>query len=193
MSYVKVKRYTITPPYSLSQSSVQAYLSLSDCLFVTPAALQCENGLVYDPCGPACSPACPGVQQSPHSQCSALSCVEGCFCPAGMVLHGRSFLQTNSQPLRAMSCIFMFLWEYFSYLIHGFSDSPQHLVCFFIHALLLYRRLNPSSIRTAERSLFSFLQGTVVSFPLSVHVSGRAPFFHLELSSLDTARTGEAA
>lgn len=45
---------------------------------------------------------------------------------------------------------------------------------------------------TSELSLFTFPQGTVVSFPLSVHVSGRAPFFHLELSSLDTARTGEA-
>lgn len=32
-----------------------------------------------------------------------------------------------------------------------------------------------------------------MSFALSVHVSGRAPFFHPELSSLDTARTGEAA
>uniref|UniRef100_A0A3P8RX36 SCO-spondin n=1 Tax=Amphiprion percula TaxID=161767 RepID=A0A3P8RX36_AMPPE len=50
--------------------------------------LQCENGLVYDPCGPACSPSCPSVQQSPHSQCGALSCVEGCFCPAGTVQHG---------------------------------------------------------------------------------------------------------
>ncbi|XP_029005418.1 SCO-spondin [Betta splendens] len=52
--------------------------------------LQCENGLVYDPCGPACSPSCPSVQQSPHSQCGTLSCVEGCFCPAGTVQHGDS-------------------------------------------------------------------------------------------------------
>uniref|UniRef100_A0A8D3EE01 SCO-spondin n=1 Tax=Scophthalmus maximus TaxID=52904 RepID=A0A8D3EE01_SCOMX len=52
--------------------------------------LQCENGLVYNPCGPACSTSCPSVQQSPHSQCDALSCVEGCFCPAGTVRHGDS-------------------------------------------------------------------------------------------------------
>lgn len=79
------------------------------CLSVTfcfPAALQCENGLVYDPCGPACSPSCPSVQQSPHSQCGALSCVEGCFCPAGMVLHGKSDLQTNPEPSRVMSTYF---------------------------------------------------------------------------------------
>lgn len=53
------------------------------------SALQCENGLVYNPCGPACSTSCPSVQQSPHSQCDALSCVEGCFCPAGTVRHGK--------------------------------------------------------------------------------------------------------
>uniref|UniRef100_A0A8C9YIB5 SCO-spondin n=1 Tax=Sander lucioperca TaxID=283035 RepID=A0A8C9YIB5_SANLU len=49
--------------------------------------LQCENGMVYDPCGPACAPSCPSVQQSPHTQCGALSCVEGCFCPASTVRH----------------------------------------------------------------------------------------------------------
>uniref|UniRef100_A0A8C9YCU5 SCO-spondin n=1 Tax=Sander lucioperca TaxID=283035 RepID=A0A8C9YCU5_SANLU len=52
--------------------------------------LQCENGMVYDPCGPACAPSCPSVQQSPHTQCGALSCVEGCFCPASTVRHGNS-------------------------------------------------------------------------------------------------------
>uniref|UniRef100_A0AAY5L1M4 SCO-spondin n=1 Tax=Esox lucius TaxID=8010 RepID=A0AAY5L1M4_ESOLU len=50
--------------------------------------MQCENGLVYEACGPACSPTCPSVAQSPDSKCGALSCVEGCFCPTGTVLHG---------------------------------------------------------------------------------------------------------
>ncbi|XP_072234960.1 SCO-spondin [Leuresthes tenuis] len=50
--------------------------------------LQCEKGLIYEPCGPACSPSCPSVQHSPYSQCGVLSCVEGCFCPAGTVKHG---------------------------------------------------------------------------------------------------------
>lgn len=57
-----------------------------------PAALQCENGLVYDPCGPACSTSCPSIQHSPQSQCSTLSCVEGCFCPAGTVWLGKNQL-----------------------------------------------------------------------------------------------------
>ncbi|KAM9839429.1 LOW QUALITY PROTEIN: SCO-spondin [Aulostomus maculatus] len=60
--------------------------------------LQCENRLVYDPCGPACSPSCPSVQQSPHSQCDTLSCVEGCFCPAGTVRHGDSCVVAAQCP-----------------------------------------------------------------------------------------------
>uniref|UniRef100_A0A3B4TCW3 SCO-spondin n=1 Tax=Seriola dumerili TaxID=41447 RepID=A0A3B4TCW3_SERDU len=60
--------------------------------------LQCENGLVYDPCGPACSLSCPSVQQSPHSQCGVLSCVEGCFCPAGTVQHGDSCIAPTECP-----------------------------------------------------------------------------------------------
>ncbi|RXN17958.1 SCO-spondin [Labeo rohita] len=50
--------------------------------------LQCENGLVYEACGPACSPACPGTPSVSDPLCSALSCVEGCFCPQGTVRHG---------------------------------------------------------------------------------------------------------
>lgn len=53
------------------------------------SALQCDNGLVYNPCGPACSPSCPSVQQRTQSQCDVFSCVEGCFCPVGTVLLGK--------------------------------------------------------------------------------------------------------
>uniref|UniRef100_A0A3Q3NA32 SCO-spondin n=1 Tax=Mastacembelus armatus TaxID=205130 RepID=A0A3Q3NA32_9TELE len=60
--------------------------------------LQCENGLVYSPCGPACSALCPSVLQSPHSQCGILSCVEGCFCPAGTVQHGDSCIVPTECP-----------------------------------------------------------------------------------------------
>ncbi|XP_071400243.1 SCO-spondin-like, partial [Centroberyx affinis] len=61
--------------------------------------LQCENGLVYEACGPACSPSCPSAeQQSPDSQCGALSCVEGCFCPAGTVRHGDSCVAPSQCP-----------------------------------------------------------------------------------------------
>ncbi|TWW70528.1 SCO-spondin Precursor [Takifugu flavidus] len=60
--------------------------------------LQCENGLVYDPCGPACSPSCPHLQQGPQSQCGAFSCVEGCFCPPGMVLNGERCVDPPQCP-----------------------------------------------------------------------------------------------
>uniref|UniRef100_A0A8C7WLU6 SCO-spondin n=1 Tax=Oryzias sinensis TaxID=183150 RepID=A0A8C7WLU6_9TELE len=50
--------------------------------------LQCEKGMIYEPCGPACSQSCPSVQQRSYSRCEVLSCVEGCFCPAGTIRHG---------------------------------------------------------------------------------------------------------
>lgn len=58
--------------------------------FCFSSALQCEKGLVYNPCGPTCSPSCPYVQQDSYSLCSAFSCVEGCFCPPRMVLNGKT-------------------------------------------------------------------------------------------------------
>ncbi|KAF3703311.1 SCO-spondin Precursor [Channa argus] len=60
--------------------------------------LQCEDGLVYSSCGPACSSLCPTVQQSSHSQCSTLPCVEGCFCPAGTVQHGDNCIAPTECP-----------------------------------------------------------------------------------------------
>ncbi|KPP59383.1 SCO-spondin-like, partial [Scleropages formosus] len=50
--------------------------------------LQCENGQVYQACGQACVPTCPSYARSPESPCSALSCVEGCFCAPGTVWNG---------------------------------------------------------------------------------------------------------
>uniref|UniRef100_A0AAV2L5H3 SCO-spondin n=1 Tax=Knipowitschia caucasica TaxID=637954 RepID=A0AAV2L5H3_KNICA len=60
--------------------------------------LQCENGLVYEPCGPACTPSCPSAPHHHLSQCSVLSCVEGCFCPKGTVRHGDSCLSPAECP-----------------------------------------------------------------------------------------------
>ncbi|XP_013879264.1 SCO-spondin isoform X2 [Austrofundulus limnaeus] len=60
--------------------------------------LQCDKGLVYNPCGPACSLFCPSVQQSSYSRCGVLSCVEGCFCPAGTVRHGDSCIMPTQCP-----------------------------------------------------------------------------------------------
>lgn len=55
-------------------------------------ALQCDDGLVYEACGSACSEVCPGTSPSVDSHCSALSCVEGCFCPQGTVHHGQDII-----------------------------------------------------------------------------------------------------
>ncbi|MED6279053.1 hypothetical protein CHARACLAT_030561, partial [Characodon lateralis] len=60
--------------------------------------LQCDKGLVYDPCGPTCTLSCPSVQQSPYSHCGVLSCVEGCFCPAGTVRQGDSCIVSTQCP-----------------------------------------------------------------------------------------------
>jgi len=38
--------------------------------------------MVYQQCGPACPPTC----DSDDVQCPSTDCVEGCFCPTGMVL-----------------------------------------------------------------------------------------------------------
>ncbi|KAI4898140.1 hypothetical protein NFI96_015403, partial [Prochilodus magdalenae] len=60
--------------------------------------LQCEDGLVYEACGPACSAVCPGSDPSLDSHCSTLSCVEGCFCPHGTVRNGDSCIAPAACP-----------------------------------------------------------------------------------------------
>ncbi|KAJ8374864.1 hypothetical protein SKAU_G00054440 [Synaphobranchus kaupii] len=60
--------------------------------------LQCENGLVYEACGPACIPSCSSSTQSSDSDCSALSCVEGCFCNPGAVWNGDSCIAPSLCP-----------------------------------------------------------------------------------------------
>nr|XP_023660300.1 SCO-spondin [Paramormyrops kingsleyae] len=60
--------------------------------------LQCENGLVYKSCGPACKLMCPSSIHNPDSPCSALSCVEGCFCESGTVWHGDGCITPLSCP-----------------------------------------------------------------------------------------------
>uniref|UniRef100_A0A8B9LLU8 SCO-spondin n=1 Tax=Astyanax mexicanus TaxID=7994 RepID=A0A8B9LLU8_ASTMX len=60
--------------------------------------LQCEDGLVYEPCGSTCSAVCPSSTPSVHSHCSPLSCVEGCFCPHGTVRHGDGCITPSECP-----------------------------------------------------------------------------------------------
>uniref|UniRef100_A0A8C7QRY5 SCO-spondin n=1 Tax=Oncorhynchus mykiss TaxID=8022 RepID=A0A8C7QRY5_ONCMY len=68
--------------------------------------LQCENGLVYEACGPACSPTCPSEAQSPDSQCGAFSCVEGCFCPAGTLHHSEGCVAPALCPCEWAASVF---------------------------------------------------------------------------------------
>ncbi|KAK4825681.1 hypothetical protein QYF61_001504 [Mycteria americana] len=53
--------------------------------------LQCDRGLEYSACGPPCPPTCRGLGREPPESCRALSCLEGCFCPPGRVLHGEAW------------------------------------------------------------------------------------------------------
>ena len=48
----------------------------------------CEYGSVYMPCGPACEQTCHNIGDDPEPYCENMHCVEGCFCPPGMVKEG---------------------------------------------------------------------------------------------------------
>ncbi|XP_053571495.1 SCO-spondin-like [Bombina bombina] len=60
--------------------------------------MQCDNGLVYEACGAACQRTCKNLAQEPEEHCSTMSCVEGCFCPEGKVLHAGSCIDTTECP-----------------------------------------------------------------------------------------------
>ncbi|XP_023806195.1 SCO-spondin [Oryzias latipes] len=53
-------------------------------MFFTHKPLQCEKGMIYEPCGPACSQSCPSVQQHSYSRCECFtfsSTGDGCILP----------------------------------------------------------------------------------------------------------------
>uniref|UniRef100_A0A8D2L3M7 SCO-spondin n=1 Tax=Varanus komodoensis TaxID=61221 RepID=A0A8D2L3M7_VARKO len=60
--------------------------------------MQCDHGLEYDPCGPACPPTCANLGLAPAEHCQSLPCVEGCFCPGGRVLHGGRCIDPSKCP-----------------------------------------------------------------------------------------------
>ncbi|XP_058038766.1 SCO-spondin-like [Ahaetulla prasina] len=62
--------------------------------------LQCDHGMEYDPCGPACPPTCQnfGLEPTEHCPMEMVSCVEGCFCPEGKVLHGGRCIDPSECP-----------------------------------------------------------------------------------------------
>nr|CAB3266610.1 SCO-spondin [Phallusia mammillata] len=60
--------------------------------------MQCDGGQVYMACGPACQETCQLRGQSLGRHCSDLPCVEGCFCPAGFVMHGQRCVKDTQCP-----------------------------------------------------------------------------------------------
>nr|DBA25392.1 TPA: hypothetical protein GDO54_012926 [Pyxicephalus adspersus] len=60
--------------------------------------MQCDNGLVYEACGPACPLTCRNMEQEPEERCASVACVEGCFCPRGKVLHDGSCIHQSECP-----------------------------------------------------------------------------------------------
>ena len=55
----------------------------------------CEKGSVYMPCGPPCEQTCRNLGDDPEPYCEDMHCLEGCFCPAGMVREGKYFAFTQ--------------------------------------------------------------------------------------------------
>ncbi|KAM9163493.1 LOW QUALITY PROTEIN: SCO-spondin-like [Pangshura tecta] len=60
--------------------------------------MQCDNGLEYEACGPACPQTCKSFGLEPSEHCDAISCVEGCFCPDGRVLRDGSCIDPAECP-----------------------------------------------------------------------------------------------
>ncbi|KAM4677962.1 LOW QUALITY PROTEIN: SCO-spondin-like [Discoglossus pictus] len=60
--------------------------------------MQCDNGLIYEACGPACARTCKNLGLEPEEHCKSLSCMEGCFCPEGKVLHEGSCIDASECP-----------------------------------------------------------------------------------------------
>ncbi|XP_070582937.1 LOW QUALITY PROTEIN: SCO-spondin-like [Erythrolamprus reginae] len=62
--------------------------------------LQCDHGMEYDPCGPACPLTCQnfGLEPAEHCPMETAPCVEGCFCPEGKVLNGGHCVDPSECP-----------------------------------------------------------------------------------------------
>ncbi|XP_017177065.1 SCO-spondin isoform X4 [Mus musculus] len=60
--------------------------------------LQCEGGQVYEPCGSTCPPTCHDHHSELRWHCQVITCVEGCFCPEGTLLHGGACMKLAACP-----------------------------------------------------------------------------------------------
>ncbi|XP_062426817.1 LOW QUALITY PROTEIN: SCO-spondin-like [Rhea pennata] len=60
--------------------------------------LQCDGGREYTACGPRCPPSCRTRGLELPERCRSASCLEGCFCPEGKVLHEDSCVEPSECP-----------------------------------------------------------------------------------------------
>lgn len=58
---------------------------------------------MYEPCGSACPPTCHDHRPELRWHCQAITCVEGCFCPEGTLLHGMSSGREHRDGVKAAS------------------------------------------------------------------------------------------
>eukprot|EP00058_Branchiostoma_floridae_P011265 XP_002596753.1 hypothetical protein BRAFLDRAFT_73747 [Branchiostoma floridae] len=58
--------------------------------------MQCDNGYIYEACGPICQSSCSGGQEEWYCQNS--TCTEGCFCPDGWFPEGDSCVEARECP-----------------------------------------------------------------------------------------------
>ncbi|XP_064614442.1 uncharacterized protein LOC135478101 [Liolophura sinensis] len=60
--------------------------------------MQCEYGYVYKPCGSPCEQTCKNIGADPEAYCHSTHCMEGCYCPDGMVENGGSCIPAEDCP-----------------------------------------------------------------------------------------------
>ncbi|XP_071944579.1 SCO-spondin-like [Antedon mediterranea] len=66
--------------------------------------MQCDYGTTYMACGPVCQEKCDERHPIPEEYCTG--CVEGCFCPSGMVLRGQECVPAEECPCEHNNVIY---------------------------------------------------------------------------------------
>jgi len=73
----------------------------------------CSEGMVYQQCGPVCPQTC---DTDEHLDCFG-GCVEGCFCPDGLVLSNGKCITRNNCEGMYINIYWVLFW--FSIFING--------------------------------------------------------------------------
>jgi len=75
-------------PYNVAKvkprTDVAILMSICCCV-----AVMCDNGQVYDSCGPPTEPSCDNLYTGHTPAVSRSLTVEGCYCPPGTVRNGK--------------------------------------------------------------------------------------------------------